>query len=299
MAVKLPEVIGIGPPRTGSTWLHRVLEGRVDLPWGVKETQFFSNYYDRGIDWYARHFRYASGERPIVEICPTYFFKGEARERIKVHIPHCRCIATLRDPVERVYSMYKMVRHFAFVRSGTFDQVLRVQPDLGSGNRYALHLKAWFEAFGRENVLVTMFDELRARPQAYLDRITDFIGVERISLSERGQIGDDVYAFARAPRNRRLARRATTVMNWLNARQAYRVVNALDRLGVWEFCHGRGEPFPRLEPEQEARLRERYLPEVEAVEELLRIDLSAWKKPRARSAAETSAGRPVQRSANG
>ena len=64
------------PAGTGTTWLHRVLEGRVDLPYGVKETQFFTNYYDKGIEWYARHFRYATGERKIVEICP-YFFKDE------------------------------------------------------------------------------------------------------------------------------------------------------------------------------------------------------------------------------
>ena len=70
-------------------------------------------------------------------------------------------------------------------------------------------------------------------------------------------------------------------MYWLNGHQAYGVVEALDRAGVWEFCHGRGEPFPKLSPEQEARLRERYMPEVEALEDLLRIDLSAWKKPRA------------------
>ncbi|MGC1189739.1 MAG: hypothetical protein WA861_04085, partial [Candidatus Binatus sp.] len=58
----------------------------------------------------------------------------------------------------------------------------------------------------------------------------------------------------------------------------------LERAGVWNFCYGRGEPFGRLTPEQEQRLRERYLPEVEALEELLRIDLAAWKKPDARRA---------------
>ena len=276
-----------------------MLEERVDLPYGVKETQFFSNYYDRGIDWYARHFRYATGTRPVAEICPTYFFKTEALERIKIHLPNCRIIATLRDPVERVYSVYKMVRHFAFVRSGTFDEVLAVQPQLGGGNRYAFHLKAWFQTFGRENVLVTMYDELRAHPQSYLDRVTDFMGVERIALSARPEIGDNVYSFARAPKSRRLARRATTVMYWLNAHQAYGVVNLLGAKGIWDFCHGRGELFSPLTPEQEMRLRRRYLPEVEAVEELLRIDLSAWKKPRAPRVIEPSPARPLERLANG
>ncbi len=280
--IRLPEIIGAGPGRTGTTWLHRVLEGHVDLPYGVKETQFFSNYYDKGIDWYARHFRYATGERLIVEICP-YLFDPLVPDRIKVHIPNCRVITTLRDPVEHTFSAYKLLAHYAWAR-GSFEDVLKSRPNLAGGNRYAFHLRKWFETFGRENVLITMYDELRTQPQSYLDQVTDFMGIERIALSARPEIRDDVHSFDRAPKYRRLARRATRVMYWFKVRQAYGTINFLDRWGVWDFCHGRGEPFGRLTPEQDERLRKRYIPEVEALEELLAIDLSAWKKPRAAQA---------------
>jgi hypothetical protein len=278
---RLPAIIGAGPGRTGSTWLHRVLEGHVDLPYGVKETQFFSTFYHKGIDWYARHFRYATGERPVAEICPNYFFKTDALERIKIHIPDCRIITTMRDPVDRLYSKYKLIRHSAGARSGTLEETLIAWPSMGSGNRYAFHLKKCFEHFGRENVLVTIYDELRAQPQKYLNRVTDFMGAERIALSELTQISDDVNAFTRAPKNRKLARKATRLMFWLQGHQAYGVINLLERSGLWEFCSGRGEPFPPLTLEEDARLRQRFLPEVEALEDMLAIDLSAWKKPRA------------------
>jgi hypothetical protein len=106
------------------------------------------------------------------------------------------------------------------------------------------------------------------------------MGVERIALSERPQIGDEVNSFRRAPKNRKLARKATRLMYWLQGHQAYGVINLLERSGVWQFCNGRGELFAPLTPEQDARLRERFLPEVEALEEMLTVDLSAWKKPR-------------------
>jgi len=294
--LRLPEIIGAGPGRTGTTWLHRVLEGHVDLPYGVKETQFFSNYYDKGIDWYARHFRYATGERLIVEICP-YLFDPLVPDRIKVHIPNCRVITTLRDPVEHTFSAYKLLAHYAWA-CGSFEEVLKSRPNLAGGNRYAFYLRKWFETFGRENVLITMYDELRAQPQSYLNQVTDFMGIERIDLSARPEIGDDVHSFDRAPKYRRLARRATRLMYWFKARQAYGAINFLDRWGVWNFCHGRGEPFGRLTPEQDERLRKRYLPEVEALEELLTIDLSAWKKPRAPQAGHSDkreAAKPVAR----
>jgi Sulfotransferase domain len=296
--LKLPSILGIGPGRTGTTWLHRVLEGHVDLPYGIKETLYFTTFYYKGLDWYARHFRYASGIRPIVEICP-YFFEGETVDRIKTVIPHCRFIVTLRDPVDRLYSVYKNLRYTADARRGTLEQTLAVWPTMAKGNRYAPHLEGWFDAFGRENVLITIYDELRSNPQIYLNRVTDFIGIERILLSQSPQIADDVHSFKRAPRSPRLARGAQRARYWLKGHQAYRFYNLLERSGAWDFCGGRGELFQPLTPEQDERLRARYLPEVEALEELLKIDLSAWKKPRASRTIETSTERRVQRLANG
>jgi hypothetical protein len=293
-SLTLPDYIVAGPGRTGTTWLHQVLEGHVDLPYGIKETLFFNRFYDsKGIDWYARHFRFATGDRPVVELCGSYFFKPEAVERIKLHIPNCRFIMTMRDPVDRIYSEYKLMRHFAAVRRGTFEEVLDAWPTLAGGGRYASRIKAFAEAFGRENVLITMYDELRTEPQKYLNRVTDFIRIERIALSERPGLGNEVNAFKRAPKNRRLARRAKNFEFWLRGRQAYGVYQLLKRTGAWEFCFGRGEIFPPLTPEQDASLRARLLPDVEALEEFMQIDLSAWKRPRAPRTIQASPAPPV------
>ena len=295
---RLPEFLGIGPPRTGTTWLHNVLEGHVDLPYGVKETLYFTTFYDRGFDWYAHHFRYATGERKVAEVCP-YFFDTVTLDRIKTIMPNCKFIVTMRDPVDRLYSMYKALRYSAEARRGGFEHTLSVWPSMAKGNRYASHLQGWWHHFGRENVLVTMYDEMRSDPQRYVDRVTEFVDIDRIDLAKRPQIGDDVNAFKRAPKNRRLARKAWKVKYWLKGRQAYGVVNLLERTGVWDFCAGRGELYPPLTLEQDARLRARYLPEVEALEELLRIDLSSWKKPRAGRSRQSSSEPGSQRLAVG
>jgi hypothetical protein len=289
--MRLPDVIGIGPPRTGSTWLYNALREAVNMPDGIKEPQFFSTFYDKGIDWYAHHFRYATGDRPVVEISGPYFFHELTPDRIKTHIPNCRIVATMRNPVDRIYSVYKLMRHYGWVGRGTIEEVLQSRPELGGGNRYATHLKKWLGTFGRENVLVTMYDELRDQPQTYLNRVCDFISIPRVVLSPRPGLSGDVNSFARAPKNRRLAERASKLRQWLRGHQAYGVFNLFERYGVWEFCGGRGELYSRLTPEQEERLRERYLPEVEALEELLAIDLSAWKLPGATGERESRTSR--------
>src|ERR1700756_5704605 len=108
---QLPNVIAVGVGRSGTTWLHEVLNGHVGLPYGVKETDFFLRNYGNGIDWYKSFFRHCGPGLPILEICPTYFSSAEARQRMKLHIPDCQIISAFREPVERAYSHYKLMRH--------------------------------------------------------------------------------------------------------------------------------------------------------------------------------------------
>ena len=144
---------------TGLLCAACVLEFGADMPANVKETQFFTTYYHKGIDWYAWHFRHARGDRPVGEVCP-YFNPPQARARIKLHVPDCKIICTLRDPVDRIYSHYKMLRRNVWTR-GTFLNDVETRPRMQSGNRYATHLADWFEKFGRDRVLVLFYEELR------------------------------------------------------------------------------------------------------------------------------------------
>src|SRR5207245_11287355 len=109
-SIRLPDFIVVGPPRTATTWLDTVLRGHVGLPRDVKETHFFARNYRQGLTWYERHFRHCAAEPVIGEICAAYFENPQARERIRTHLPKCRIICTLRDPVERLYSYYKLMR---------------------------------------------------------------------------------------------------------------------------------------------------------------------------------------------
>jgi Sulfotransferase domain len=283
-ATRLPDFIGLGPPRTGTTWLHRMLEGHVDLPRGGKETQFFTTFYSKGIDWYAHHFRYATGNRKIVEICP-YFTATKAPARIRRHLPQCRFLVTLRNPVDHAYSTYKMLLRGAFVR-GTFDQVLDARPHLDDANRYAKLLTTWFKHFDHKRFLILRYEELRENPQGYLDKVCDFIGAPRITISDR-RAQTRFNSIERAPRSRKLAQNARHLRYWLKRRHGYAVIKALGRAGIWEFCNGRGEIFAPLSPGQRAMLTERYLPEVEALEKLLSIDFSEWKTPDAETRRST------------
>ena len=284
----LPDFIAVGPGRTATSWLHGALRGHVDLAAGIKETDFFTTNYYKGIDWYSHHFRYASGSRPVGEINP-YFGFPVAAERIALHIPNCKIICSFRNPVERIYSAYKLWRHYALTRFGLDEFLVRV-PQVLEVTHYAKHLGDWCARFGDDRVLVCLNDDLHADPQAYLDRICDFIGIARYPLPATA--AEMVNSINDAPRYPSFARRARDLMYWLEEIQAYRTNNFLKRVGVWKLCFGGGPEFPPLDPAMEARLREQFMPEIEALERLIGRDLSSWKRPRAaNSAAAAAAGR--------
>jgi hypothetical protein len=275
---QLPNCIAVGVGRSGTTWLHEVLTGHVGLPYGVKETDFFLRKYDNGIGWYKSFFRHCRPEHPIVEICPTYFSSAEARGRMKLHIPDCRIICTFREPVERAYSHYKLMRHNVWTRA-SFKEVVSTSTEIAEMNRYALNLTGWQQTFGRDNVLVCLYDDLELDPQGYLDAVCNFIGICPFPLSRFAE-SVRLNSFPTAPRNRRLAQNARHVRDWLRNRRAHRLDWLMEQMGLWAFCFDGGEAFPPLEPELDAQLKLRFLPEVEALEQLIGRDLSAWKVSR-------------------
>jgi hypothetical protein len=271
----LPTFIGVGPPRTGTSWLDNIFRGHVNLPEGIKETLFFDLRYQRGLDWYTSFFRHRRMGVPTGEFAPSYFTSVAARERIAQQIPDCKIICTLREPVARHYSNYKLWRQLALVKD-SFDRVAERHKDLLSYTRYATNVAQWQRIFGQENTLVLIHEDALLDRQHYIDSICAFIGADRLSLASVAQVDQAVAPIERAPKSRRMARRARQLRGFLGAHRFLRTRDFVT--SFLEFCSGRGEEFPPLDPALEQRLRQYFEPEVAAVEELIGRDLSVWRK---------------------
>ena len=287
---RLPDFIAVGPQRTGTTWLYQVLAGRVGLP-SSKETDFFLKNFERGSDWYLAFFGGCPGAAPMGEIDPNYFGAPAARERIAAMLPQCKIVVSLRDPTERAWSSYRTMRRDAWTRA-SFEETVMRSAIIRESSRYAFHLANWQHDFGLDQVLVCLYDDLETDPQAYLDRICEFIGAAQVSLGGIATATERVNTVVEAPRSRRLAQSARDVRDWLAMHRWNRTSHALERLGLWRFAFAGGEEFGAIDPAVEARLREYFLPEVEELEALLGRDLEAWKRPRPRAAAAAAASAP-------
>ena len=274
----LPSFFVIGPPRTGSSWLHEVLQKHTLLPRTLKETRFFDLQFHRGLRWYQTHYPRYVQTRPIGEIAPTYFVSAQARQRIAEIIPHARVVCIFRDPVERLFSLYRMKRAYGII-PWNFEQALAKDPEFMDTSKYAEHLRAWQQTLGTSQVLPVIYDDLRDEPQSFVDSIADFIGTPRFKLTP-AQMGR-VFASESMthPRNYSRTRRATKIANWFKVQRLGGVVAAVRRSPLMKFLLGGGKPFGELPEQVSKMLYESLRPEIEELEAILKRDLSRWKNP--------------------
>jgi hypothetical protein len=284
-ALRLPDFIHVGPPRTGTTWLHQVLTGHVGLP-ADKETLFFEVNYNRGIKWYADLFRDFPLSMRLGELGPTYFSNTVARDRIREHRPDCKIICTFREPAARLYSMYRLLRAQGRPVEDSFDAYWRVLVACGLDFcGYATHLRRWQEAFGEDRVLILLYEDLSADPQGYLDRVCDFIGIPLVALASSTVGKSKVYSAGEvATKSSSTVKRTADAIYWLRRHGAARWMRLgsntrVSRLIRRVFV----EEFELLSPASAEEVRHMMLPETEALEQMTGRDLSSWK-PAARQA---------------
>jgi hypothetical protein len=273
---RLPSFFVVGPPRTGSSWLHEVLRARTVLPSPSKETRFFDNHFPRGLKWYLAHFDKNCGERPVGEVAPTYFASVQARERMALTVPNAKIICVFRHPVDRIVSLYRLKRAYGMI-PWDFEQAIDRDPELMETSRYASNLRLWQQSFGADNVLPCLYDDLRTSPQEFLNVVVDFVGAPRFPLSawHYGRVHDSENMTH--PRSYYRTRSATLVADWFKARRLDRVVTAFKKSRLQKLVLGGGPPFPKLSKEVLKKMSETFEPEVEGLEHILQRDLSSWK----------------------
>lgn len=162
----------VGPQRTASTWIYRNLLPYLDMPLAVKETMFFDRHFDNGFDWYFKHFTKTG--LPRGEVAPTYFHSSNARERIFASFPNAHIVITLRDPIDRIESMYRLYTQYGMYR-GSIDDFYFDNGEVRESSRYALNVKAWIDLFGENNITILLEEDRQKDPEEFLRTILSVV----------------------------------------------------------------------------------------------------------------------------
>lgn len=273
------DFIGVGPQRTGTSWLDQVLRQHpgLCLPQHVKETHYFAQHDpQQEPDSFARyqaHFVHCEGNAKRGEISATYFDDEAAPERIYNVSSDCNIIVNLRDPAERAFSLYCL--HLSKGRvSGSFSEAAAQMPHIIDSSHYARYIPRWIDRFGKEKVLFLLLEDIESAPDVVFGKVCRFLSVNETALPDvaREKVGS-----ATLPKFPAAAKIAARGARWLRAHNLHRVAQAGKMLGLRRVYTGAEDKMPTLSTTDRAMLVERYQDDIIFVEHLLERDLLSWR----------------------
>lgn len=175
----LPNLLLIGAQKSGTTSLHALLASHPEICMaGIKECDELVRRRPSSLR-YRAFFPVAfagirAGVRYFGESTPYYLFHPEAPRRARDMLPDPVAIAVLRDPVERAWSHYRHSVRFGVEPLGFMEALEREPERMASSPEefrwvsyfsrgcYAGQLRRWFDALGRDRVLVLTLEDLVA-----------------------------------------------------------------------------------------------------------------------------------------
>jgi len=288
------DFIGIGAARCGTSWLANVLRAHPGICLSEpKEVRYFNRYllpigdekdklnpnYDRDLDWYMRRFRHARPGQIKGEYSPVYFYDKAAAPTIKERMPEAKLIVCLRNPVDRAYSAYWHHRATALIDEIHFEEALEQETIYVSMGRYADQLKYFQSYFDSGQILVLIFEDLIANPQAELARLFDFLDVAtEVELDFARHTTNE----SAKMRSRFLKRIAFSASQALVNAQLSGVLDLARRMRVHAIVNrinSAALPKPRMAEATRRRLTDVFSADVRELEGLLGRELSRWRPP--------------------
>ncbi|HEX3432116.1 MAG TPA: sulfotransferase domain-containing protein [Rhizomicrobium sp.] len=196
--LRKPNLVGVGAGRCATSYLFGLLQGSRDIyVTPVKEANYFGIHQHPfrrdGMTArdYALLFASQSDQKYIAEITPVYLGHPLALRLIRVELGGIKLIVTLRNPVARFRSqfLYHRPQHkFDDITAYAAHALQRYIPETFNMewntpemalrmSRYSGGVRTAFELFGKENVVVLLYEDLLRDGTSWTRALEKFLGV--------------------------------------------------------------------------------------------------------------------------
>lgn len=305
----MPNFFIIGAQKAGTTSLYHYLSQHPQIYMSpVKEPHFFD--YETAADGtvveqkferkthgkaarfsnlgeYQALFRGVENEAAVGEASTSYIYTPGTAERISRSVPEARMIALLRNPADRAYSAFLNAFRYGGEPLSDFSQAIREEENrmrdgwhrrffYRDNGLYYAQLQRFYNVFGRENVGVWLYEDLRGDPTGTTQSASRFLGTDDSFVPDTSTKHNP----ATMPRNaasrvmvRAMDTAATVFLETFSSRS--RIYPLASK--VRQRIQGRilAKP-PPLDPQVRAELIEWYREDILKLEKLIGRDLSVW-----------------------
>lgn len=255
---------------------------------GPRDTKTVDDTTVRDLKTYLEYFNKANDEKYLGDASSDYLYYFETADDIYDFNKGSKIIISLRNPAERAYSAYTHLRR-AYRETLTFEEGLEKEEERMRGNYehlwayresglYYRRVKHFMDVFGRKNVHVVIFDDLKRDADEVLTGIYAFLGISRVGNHTTKRI----YNKSGIPKDNlrvRMYNKLTThtgkIKKLLIGARANRFAMRIflfikDRLFTSQLVKG------NMEYETKKYLQSYYKEDIKKLGELLDVDLSGW-----------------------
>jgi hypothetical protein len=295
----LPNFICPGAARAATTNLYYLLiqHPKVFLP-SLKETRFFTQDYEKGLTWYERkYYAEVKSETAIGDISPVYLIDEQCPARIYHDLgKDIKFVVMLRNPVERAYSHYCMLRShqfedLSFEKALEIDEQSRIEKSLKyyhheygfqylKESSYLQSIERYLKYFPREQFKFIIFEEFVNHTEAQLTGIVDFLGVRERCRFDLNVYRNPTTVSSLSGINRLfycnpLLKKARS---YIQAKTGWKTQSLLKKLKNLLLTQKHSSEIPPLDEKLRNQLYDYFEPKTNRMEAFLGRELSVWKK---------------------
>lgn len=298
-----PNFFIIGGHRSGTTSMYHYLKQHPDIFMSEKkEPSYFSDFrvplYN--LKSYLALFDKVDKEKIVGEASVSYILSEDSAIKIKEFAPNAKILIMLRNPIERVYSNYKLYYSSFMEDIDNFEGVLKAEKERKNGKMYPKNMKGdvlftgdayiknlfymeramcakqinkYLELFGRKNVLIIFQEDLHINQENVYKEVLDFLGVDNTFIPDFTRQNENRIIPLKIYRN--IIVKSQFISGWkkniLGSIFPLHVRNNLRKLSV------KKNKREEMKPETRKYLVEVFSDEITELEKITGRDLSHWR----------------------
>jgi len=286
--IKLPNLFIVGVPRSGTTSLYEYLKRHPEVFMSpCKEPHYFARkdiyeFLDEisppkiisDFKEYISLFKGGKGKKIRGEASAIYFFSKSATREIYELIPDAKIIISLRNPIERALSHFKLDILHGIIIARSFCEAIRKRSLYLWMGLYYEHVKRYLETFPKQNVKIIIYDDLKNDTSSVMKDICRFLEIDEnyvfnIDLSKKYNVSlipKNLYLHMLATRARKILKEVVHPNLYSRIREIYKMFFLSEDPNSFDFDVSKCIDF----------LVDYFKEDVKKLSDLLGRDLSFW-----------------------
>jgi hypothetical protein len=293
-----PDFFIVGAPKCGTTSMYLYLQEHPEifLPAQKELHQFGTDLafkHDRSEAHYHSHFKSWGNEKVGGEASVWYLYSKTAAQEIHDFNPAAKIIIMLRNPTDMVHAQHSQAVYVGRETISDFAGALESEEARKKGElpthplsprevfyyreiaRYSEQIIRYEQVFGRENLHIILFDDLKSDVNRVYAETLRFLGV------------DDTFEADLSPKNKNRRYKNKSLHYLVNNPAPWfkQMVTALIPESIWRRTKTKLQkintsraPRDPMRPETRKLLNEQYADEVQSLSKYLSRDLSHWSR---------------------